>query len=208
MAVEASDTSHACVEAQAGLSLGAAFAGRRDFIRNTVLAIGVAGAGLPGWDVLMAAEGRNMPFLGKARFAVLDVVAETIMPRTDTPGARDVLVAKRFDLLMKNWASAGTRVDFQRVLDEIDLAARQNNLGGIVALAPDQQLAVVAAYDRTKMRDPAYGKFKALILSLYYISEPGATQELRYEHVPGAWEPSIPVTADTRGYAVDISFGA
>ena len=48
---------------------------------------------------------------------------------------------------------------------------------------------------------------KALIFALYYVSEGGATQELRYEHMPGAWEPSIPVTADTRGYAVDISFG-
>ena len=57
------------------------------------------------------------------------------------------------------------------------------------------------------MADPAYKKFTGLILSLYYISEPGATQELRYEHVPGVWEPSIAVTADTRGYALDVSFG-
>ena len=56
-----------------------------------------------------------------------------------------------------------------------------------------------------KLRDPAYGKFKALVLALYYLSEAGATQELRYEHVPGAWEPSLPVTADTRGWAIDVS---
>ncbi len=190
-----------------GIALTTALAGRRDFIRNALLAIGVAGVGLPSWDALMAADGGKLPFIGKARFAVLDAVAETIMPRTDTPGARDVLVPKRFDLLMKNWASAGTRADFQRVLDMIDLAARQTNPGGIVALGPGQQLEVVSAYDRAKMRDPVYGKFKALILSLYYISEPGATQELRYEHVPGAWEPSILVTPDTRGYAIDVQFG-
>ena len=138
---------------------------------------------------------------------MLDAVAETIMPRTDTPGARDAGVPKRFDLLMKTWASPQTRADFTRVLDEIDAAARAADPRGIAALAPAKQLEVVAAYDRAKMADPAYRKFKALILSLYYISEPGATQELRYEHVPGAWEPSIPVTADTRGYAIDVSFG-
>ena len=182
-------------------------ADRRHFIRSALLAVGVAGAGLPGWEKLMAASGSEAPFIGSARFAVLDAVAETIMPRTDTPGARDALVAKRFDLLMKNWASPHSQADMQRVLDEIELAARQRSPGGIVTLPVAQQLEVVAAYDQAKIADPAYRKFKALILSLYYISEPGATQDLRYEHVPGAWEPSIPVTADTRGYAVDISFG-
>ncbi len=138
---------------------------------------------------------------------MLDAVAETIMPRTDTPGARDALVPQRFDALMQNWASPQTQTDFTRILDEIDLSARPRNSRGIVALAAPQQLEVVAAYDKSKMADRAYGRFKNLVFALYYLSEAGATQELRYEHTPGAWEPSIPVTSDTRGYAVDVSFG-
>ena len=63
------------------------------------------------------------------------------------------------------------------------------------------------AHDKAHGTDPAYAKFKKLVLALYYLSEPGATQELAYEHTPGAWEPSIAVTPDTRGYAVDVSFG-
>ena len=86
------------------------------------------------------------------------------------------------------------------MLDEIDAAAK-----GIAALPPARQLEVVAAYDKAAMRNPAFVKFKGLVLSLYYLSEAGATQELRYEHVPGAWEPSIPVTPDTRGWAIDVS---
>ena len=180
---------------------------RRDFMRSAILAIGAAGATFPGWSAIEAAARGKVRFFAPAQFAVLDAVAETIMPRTDTPGARDALVPTRFDAVMQNWASAKTKADFGRVLDEIEVAARQKDPAGIVKLPPAQQLEVVAAYDRTKIADPAYKKFKALILSLYYISEPGATQELRYEHVPGAWEPSIAVTADTRGYALDVSFG-
>jgi hypothetical protein len=179
---------------------------RRIFMRSAILAIGAAGATFPGWTAIEASARGKAKFFAAPQFAVLDAVAETIMPRTDTPGARDALVPARFDALMLHWASAKTKADLTRVLDEIEVAARQKDPAGIAKLPPAQQLEVVAAYDRVKMADPAYKKFKGLIFSLYYISEPGATQELRYEHVPGAWEPSIAVTPDTRGYALDVSF--
>lgn len=191
-------------EISESLSFGAS---RRGFIRSALLSVGAAGAVFPAWDNLFAADASEAPFIGAARFRVLDAIAETIMPRTDTPGARDVMVPARFDALMKNWASTQTRADFQRVLDELDVAARSQDPKGFAALPAPQQLEVAAAYDRSHMADRGYARFKGVILALYYISEPGATQELRYEHVPGAWEPSIPVTADTRGYAVDVNFG-
>jgi gluconate 2-dehydrogenase gamma chain len=171
---------------------------RRGFIASALLSIGVAGVPLSACNAKNTSGGG--PFFKPAHFAILDAVTETIMPRTDTPGARDVQVAKRIDTLMMGWASPQTQINFTRILDEIDATAK-----GIAAIPPAKQLEIVAAYDKAKMRDPAYGKFKNLIFALYYLSEPGATQELRYEHVPGAWEPSIPVTADTRGYAFDIN---
>ena len=83
--------------------------------------------------------------------------------------------------------------------------ARAAGASGLAAMPAAKQLEVVTAFDKAKFADPTYRKFKNLILSLYYISEPGATQELRYEHAPGAWEPSIPVTADTRAWAIDVN---
>jgi len=173
---------------------------RRSFIASALLAIGVAGVPLSGCN--MGDTSGKAPFFNAARFAILDAVTETIMPRTDTPGARDVKVAKRIDGLMSSWASKQTQADFTRILDEIEASAKS-----ITKLPEAKQLEIVSAYDKAKMADPAFGKFKALVFALYYLSEPGATQELRYEHVPGAWEPSIPVTPDTRGYAVDVNFG-
>jgi len=46
--------------------------------------------------------------------------------------------------------------------------------------------------------DPAYAKLKELIVVLYYYSEAALTQELPYEHAPGEWKPSVPVTPETR----------
>lgn len=46
--------------------------------------------------------------------------------------------------------------------------------------------------------DPSYAKLKELIVVLYYFSEAALTQELPYEHSPGEWRSSVPVTAETR----------
>lgn len=49
-----------------------------------------------------------------------------------------------------------------------------------------------------RVADPGYAKLKELIVVLYYYSEPALTQELVYEHAPGEWRPSVPVTPETR----------
>ena len=51
-------------------------------------------------------------------------------------------------------------------------------------------------------KDPAYSKFKHLVLVGYYQSEIGATRELRYELVPGAWRPCVPLSEIGRASAV------
>ena len=176
--------------------------GRRGFIRNALLAIGVAGVPLPAFELLAATGGPR--FFDDDRFAMLDALADTIMPRTDTPGARDVDVAERIDTVMHTWASAQTQTDFTRVLDELAAAGNVTCGMGLPSMNATQQLEVVAAFDAAHARDPGYAKLKGLVLAFYYLSQAGATQELRYQHVPGAWEPNNPVTADTRAWAFDV----
>lgn len=48
--------------------------------------------------------------------------------------------------------------------------------------------------------DPAYGKLKELIVTLFYYSETALTHDLPYVHAPGKWEPSVPVTPQTRPF--------
>ncbi len=51
------------------------------------------------------------------------------------------------------------------------------------------------------MVDNGYQRLKGLIVSLYYVSEIGMTQELVYEHVPGKWEPSLKLSDGMRPFA-------
>ena len=54
----------------------------------------------------------------------------------------------------------------------------------------------------SRAQDPAYRKFKHLVLVGYYQSEIGATQELRFELVPGAWRSCVPLSEIGRASAV------
>lgn len=168
---------------------------RRTLLRSAILLAGGSIAGLPSVAFAQATDQR---FFDQSRFALLDEVVEIMMPRTDTPGARDAGVAANFDALMANWASAQHRAEFSALLDDIDMKSNR-----LLSLAPEKRLSFLQSYDAENMYNEGspYRRFKDLVLTLYYLSEPGATEELRYELVPGVWEASIPMTRDTRTWA-------
>lgn len=170
---------------------------RRALLKSAILLVGGSLAGLPATALAQAAEAQR--FFTPQQFAVMDEVAEIIIPRTDTPGARDAGVGPALDALMTNWASEERGAQFRALAEDMDREA-----GGLLALSPAQRIEAVRAYDAAafKKDDAVYRRFKELVLTLYYLSEPGATQELRYELVPGSWEASTVMTPDTRAWAV------
>jgi hypothetical protein len=106
-----------------------------------------------------------------------------------------------FAAMLAKWASPATRTAFLARLDAIDAAAMTAKGKAFAKLPAKDRLAVLKAYDAANFPAPDYKRMRDLFLILYYNSEPGATQELRYEHAPGAFEPSLPITRDTRAWA-------
>lgn len=181
--------------------------------RRTLLAraLLLAGASVTGvsFDALSAAE---PDLLSQAQRSVLVAAADTIVPQTDTPGAVDVGVPALFEALLANWAAPETRTALLATLDRIDALAGDGR--HFAALTPAERKALLQPFDAAALApsdtpranpfgppaaaDPAYQRFKQLVLTLYYLSQPALTQELAYTHVPGRWEPSVPVTPATR----------
>ena len=169
---------------------------RRTLIRSAILLVGGSLAGVPE-AALAKAAAKPERFFTPAQFAVVAEVADIILPRTDTPGAKDAGVPEALDALMTNWASDTRQAEFRALADE--LGGR-----GLMKMAPRERLEAVRAIDAEKMKawDPAYTKFKDLVMTLYYLSEAGATKELRYELIPGKWEPWTEMASDTRAWAM------
>ena len=172
---------------------------RRSLIRTAMLLVGAGVTANPATALAKTAakKAAKAPrFFTSAQMAVLSEVVDIMIPRTDTPGAKDAGVPQAFDAMMGDWASVQHQVQYRSVVEEFGGA-------GLMKLKPADRIALVAKMDADKIAgwDPAYVGFKELVMTLYYLSEPGATKELRYELVPGSWDAWTLVTPDTRAWA-------
>ena len=129
-------------------------------------------------------------------------IAELIIPKTDTPGARDAGVPAFIDVMFAEWAGNEERQFFTAGLADVDNRARAMFAKDFVACAPEQQTQLLTTMDAelARLRDTKadtsknfLAAMKWLTLTGYYTSEIGATAELHYRVVPGRYEPCYPL---------------
>jgi hypothetical protein len=89
------------------------------------------------------------------------------------------------------------------VLELIDKQAWNRHGASFLELPGNTRGALLRVLDEELIarQDIPWRRFKQLVLMGYYHSEVGATQELRYELVPGAWRSCLPLTEVGRATA-------
>lgn len=177
---------------------------RRALIFGAVFLLGGAAALTRFTRNSVTQTGADGPALSGDRYMLLEQVADTMIPGTDTPGAIAAGAPAFIRDMLTDWASASTRTEIIGVLEAIERQAWAQSGAGFLELSPEQRLAVLKRFDEDALsrQDPAYAKFKYLVLVGYYQSEIGATQELRYELVPGSWRSCLPLNEVGRASAV------
>ena len=151
-------------------------------------------------------------FLSEAQGALVAEVAEIMIPRTDTPGAKDVGVPAFIDLMLKDAYTKDDQERFISGLQSFDDAAKQAHGSGFMKLDAPQRLALIqkvhdaaAREERalvpppSTIRRPFILMTKELSLLGFFTSQAGATQVLQYVAVPGALHACIPVSAAGNG---------
>lgn len=134
---------------------------RREAIRRISLLLG--GAALVGCsrmdDVDAAAEKAASAPAGTAigRFsaqdvAFLDEVAETIVPATRTPGAKDAKVGAFMALMVTDCYDPDEQKTFRDGMRRVDEAAKKAANVAFMQATPQQRLVVLAAFDREAHR--------------------------------------------------------
>jgi hypothetical protein len=152
-----------------------------------------ASAPLPAWAAELPAgalSGDDLLFVTR--------LADLFIPATDTPGALAVKVPEAASLLIAGWAAPDTR---QRLTGGLaTVRSDLDRLAGkpFLALTPQRQAMILDRYDAAAFASggpnaAVYREIKAMLVDLYYWSEPGASTELHYDPVPGSWQPCAPL---------------
>lgn len=142
-------------------------------------------------------------FFTDAEFATLSRVSDLIIPATDTPGAVGAAVPETLDALMTHWASAERQGEWRAAVAALRQAAKSSAGRDFIALDEAAQEEFLQSYDAEAFRteNDGYQELKQYIVRAYYMSEIGATQELRFELVPGAWRGCVPFEEIGRTWA-------
>ena len=137
-----------------------------------------------------------------------ELIAELIIPETDTPGAKAARVNEFIDVMLTDWFTDEERASFRKGLAELDgdetpfierETAEQVAIlerAGEAALAEQEERATsrspVATSD-SPAAQPFFSVMKWLTLWGYYTSEIGMDQELGHVVFPGSYEGCVSI---------------
>jgi hypothetical protein len=159
-----------------------------------------------------------------ADVALLDEIAETILPETSTPGAKAARTGAFMALMVSDAYSDRDQTVFRDGIRALEEACRMATGGGFLPATPAQRLALLEVLDREqrttteervsfRTRYPAppppaeeaaphyFRMIKELALLGYFTSEIGYTKAMRYIESPGRFDGNAPHAPGDRSWA-------
>lgn len=187
---------------------------RRKAIWSVFLIGGGAAASWSGYKWYRMSHAPDLGFLDQHKALVADL-AETIIPKTDTPGAKDAKVHEFIIVMIKEASDRKTQNSFIDGLKDVMDYAESNFDKPFTQLDASQQREVVKHFQEKgknfagligKVKNKLLGKSFFTILKEYTVtgyctSKPGATQALAYDFIPGKYMACMPLAAGQKAWA-------
>ena len=137
--------------------------------------------------------------------ALLDEVADTILPETKTPGAKAAQTGAFMALMVTDTYTERDQAVFRDGMEKLKTAS-------YLSLTPGQRLGLLEQLDREQKAymDAQRGDdtpphffrmMKELALLGYFTSEIGCTQAQRFFEVPGRFDPCVPYSPGEPAWA-------
>lgn len=186
---------------------------RREALRKTAMVMGAAVSSSTIIAFLQSCKSApdlnyKPVFFTEDQARIVSEIAEIILPKTDTPGAKEVGVPNFIDMLINDCYKPEDQKSFVDGLAKLDEAAKKSYGDSFIYLDSAKQKEYVK-----KIHDEAVGevkkdksiprpfilKLKELTMLGFFTSEPGATQVLQYSQVPGAYHGCIPLSEAGNG---------
>lgn len=191
---------------------------RRDILKMIVAATGTAFIGTPALAYTVRPE-VTLKDTGFSQddVSLLNELGECIIPRTDTPGAKDANVGEIMAVMVADCYTRQEREIFKRGLLKINVLAKQKHQKNYISLSADQRFAIASELDQEareyngentqplestgKPSPHFFSMIKQLVLFGFFTSEIGATKVLRHVAIPGSYDGEIPYKKGDRAWS-------
>ncbi len=191
---------------------------RRDAIKYTAMMMGLGlsastiSAMMSGCKV-ETSEHWTPTFFSPTEAEFIRILAETMLPRTTTPGAADALVDRYLDTIRPLRYTAEENLIFKEELTDFiaraktelrtDLSQRDEatQLEWLIQTDADAYAYVRSHPDLPVSERPFYLSLKEQILAAYFNAEIVAKEFFAFDPIPGRYDPCIPYTEVGRAWA-------
>ncbi|MDH3650985.1 MAG: gluconate 2-dehydrogenase subunit 3 family protein [Saprospiraceae bacterium] len=170
---------------------------RRKALKKTSLLIGSAltTPALVGlWQSCQSPSSVRDSILSEARTQRVSVLTETILPRTETPGAVDAGVPQFIELILADVSTKEEVDQFLSGMDAFEEQCRQWEGKTFAQCNTARKEQILSRFEKedkdlTEQARDYYLTVKHFTILGYFSSEAGMTQALNYVQIPGKYEP-------------------
>lgn len=142
---------------------------------------------------------------------LLDRIADTILPATETPGAQDAEVGAFMTVMVADTYTVPEQSIFFSGLETLNAECLADFGVSFIGASQADRTSLLERLDReqheymrTRSADAPVHYFrmlKELTLQGYFTSEIGYTEAMRYVESPGRFDPCVPYTVGDRAWA-------
>lgn len=189
---------------------------RREALKNVAILMGGTVIGTQAFLAGCQSKNENKAdninsLFTKQDIELMDEVGETIIPATDTPGAKATGIGSFMAMMVFDCYEEKHQKAFKKGLDKIRENFKEEFGYSFADGKPEERINFLGkldkeleAYNQTKKEeDPEhyFRMLKELTLLGYFTSEIGSTQALRYIQTPGRYDGCVPYEKDDKAWA-------
>lgn len=189
---------------------------RREVLKTSGLLLGYAlsagtTAALLGGCTANTDKDWNPKTLSNEEVDLLAEICEAILPKTDTPGAKDALCHRYIDEMITNFYEKEAQTHFRETLKEFNKEATRKFSKAFIALTPGEKEVILEHLsnqmkdyvDETGKKPHIFKTIKESTISGYFTSEVGAKGGLcEFIPIPGPYQGCINYNSVGKGYVL------
>lgn len=181
---------------------------RREALQLTVSLLGTSVFGAQVFLSGCTTPKTDKSLLDESDLPLLNTLADIILPETKkSPGAKEANVGSFILSIVRDCYSVEEANIFNSGIRKLEENSISSLNMSFLEWNTKDQIELLTAYDREAIayEDRGEPHFFSMLLQLtiwgYFVSEPGATQALRYNPVPGRFDGCVPYSREQSAWA-------